>query len=106
MPRGDRLSLWSAASTGGALSARFLSEGAATVTLGDLVWGSVLCGRGEELRGRSVLVATTDQLATALTLIELDGIARRLILYPPDLPLEHVPFVIASAGVEAVVSDR
>jgi acyl-coenzyme A synthetase/AMP-(fatty) acid ligase len=53
-----------------------------------------------------VLVATTDQLTAALVLIELDGIARRLILYPPDSPLQHVPFVIASAGVDAIVSDR
>ena len=58
------------------------------------------------MRGRSVLVATKDQLTAALALLELDGIARRLILYPPDLPLEHVPFVIASASVDAIVSDR
>src|SRR5213079_1903406 len=30
----------------------------------------------------------------------------RLILSPPDLPSEHVPFVIAAAAVDAVVSDR
>ncbi len=53
-----------------------------------------------------MLVATKDQLTAALALLELDGIARRLILYPPDLPLEHVPFVIASASVDAIVSDR
>jgi acyl-coenzyme A synthetase/AMP-(fatty) acid ligase len=53
-----------------------------------------------------VLVATTDQLTAALALIELDGIARRLILYPPDLPLEHVAYVMASASVDAIVSDK
>jgi len=88
------------------LSARFLSGGDATVTLGDLAGGSILRGRGEEFRGRSVLVATTDQLTAALALIELDGIARRLVLYPPDLPVEHIPLVIASARVDAIVSDR
>ena len=41
--------------------------------------------RREEFRGRSVLVATEDQLTSALVLIELDGIARRLILCPPGL---------------------
>ncbi len=74
--------------------------------LGDLVRGSSLGGRIEELRGRSVLVATTDQLTAALALIELDGVARRLILCPPDLPLEHVLVIMATAAVDAVVSDR
>jgi len=105
MPQPDQVSLWSAASAAGDLSARFLSGGHATVTFGDLIGGSILCGRGEELRGRSVLVATTDQLTAALALLELDGIARRIILCPPDLPVEHVPFVIASARVDAIVSD-
>ena len=102
----DRASLWNALSAAGNLSGRFLCGADATVALGDLVRGSALGGRGEELRGRSVLVATTDQLTAALALIELDGIARRLVLCPPDLPPEHLPFVIDSAAVDAIVSDR
>ncbi len=102
----DLANLWDAASAAQNLSSRVLSGSDATVTLGDLARGSIFRGRGGELRRRSVLVATTDQLTAALALLELDGIARRLILYPPDLPLEHIPFVIASAGVDAVVSDR
>lgn len=90
----------------GNLSARFLSEGDVTVNLGDLAWGSILCGRSEEFRARSVLVATTDQLTTALALIELDGIAQRLVLFPPDMAWEHLPFVIASVRVDAIISDR
>ena len=90
----------------GNLSDRFLSGVEATVTLGALAGGSSLGGRAGELRGRSVLVWTTDQLTAALVLIELDGVARRLILCPSDFSLEHLPFVIASAGVDAIVSDR
>ena len=52
------------------------------------------------------LIATKDQLTAALALIELDGIAQRLVLCPPDLPREHFPFVISTAQVDAVVSDR
>jgi acyl-coenzyme A synthetase/AMP-(fatty) acid ligase len=106
MPRGDQSSIWNVVNAAGNLSACFLSEGDATVALSDLAGGSILRGRDEELRGRSVLIATIDQLTAALALIELDGIAQRLVLYPPDLPLEYVPFVMASAGVDAVVSDR
>ncbi|HEV8439251.1 MAG TPA: fatty acid--CoA ligase family protein [Methylomirabilota bacterium] len=73
--------------------------------MADLVRGSSLGGRLEELRGRSVLVATGDQLTAALALIELDGMAGRLILCPPDLPPGHLPSVMATGAVDAVVSD-
>jgi acyl-coenzyme A synthetase/AMP-(fatty) acid ligase len=36
----------------------------------------------------------------------LDGVARRIVLCPPDLPLEHLPYIIESANVDAIVSDR
>src|ERR1700676_2446478 len=99
-------SLWNALSGNGNLDNRFLLGADASVALGDLVRGSALGGRGEELRGRSVLVATRDQLTAALALIELDGIARRLVLCPSDLPLQHLPFVMDLAAVDAIVSDR
>src|SRR2546422_6907379 len=99
-------SLWSRSSAAGRLSERSLGGADGSVALGDLAWGSSLGARLEELAGRCVLVATADQLTAALALIELDGIARRLILSPPDLPREHVPFVITAAAVDAVVSDR
>ena len=86
-------------------SGRFLWSSIASVSLGDLVCGTTLGGRLEELFGRSVLVATRDQFATALALIELDGVARRLIVCTPDLPSEHVPAIIAKAGVDTIVSD-
>jgi acyl-coenzyme A synthetase/AMP-(fatty) acid ligase len=57
------------------------------------------------LRARSVLVVTQDQLTAALALIELDGIARRLVVCPPGLSPEHLPVIAANAEVDAVVSD-
>jgi len=56
-----------------------------SVALADLARGTSLGGRLPELAGRSVRVATGDQLTAALASIELDGVARRLILCPPDL---------------------
>src|SRR5919198_5548144 len=103
MPPVDRSSLWTASSAAGRLADRALWGAEASVRLGDLVRSSSLGGRLEELRGQSVLVATGDQLTAALALIELDGIARRLVLCPPDLPSEQVPFVVATAGVDALV---
>ena len=106
MPQSNQGSLWSRSSAAGRLSGRSLWGADGSVALGDLARGSSLGARLEELAGRCVLVATADQLTAALALIELDGIARRLILSPPDLPREHVPFVITAAAVDAVVSDR
>ena len=106
MPHTDRTSLWSSASAAGRLSERALLGAEASVRLSELARGSSLGGRLEELRGCSVLIATRDQLTAALALIELDAVARRLVLCPPDLPAEYLPFVAATAAVDALVSDR
>src|SRR6266849_2444379 len=87
-------------------SARFLWAADATVALGDLARSSSLDRAATELAGRSVLLALPDQLTTALAMIELDGIARRLVLCPPDLPPEQLFQVIAIAQADAVVCGR
>jgi acyl-coenzyme A synthetase/AMP-(fatty) acid ligase len=73
--------------------------------LGDLLHGSAIAPGVENLRGCSVLIASADPFLVALALVELDGLARRMILYPPDLALEHLPYVMRYAEVDAVVSD-
>jgi len=85
---------------------RFLWGSTASVALSDLLRSTSLGGRLPELSSRSVLIAAQDQLVAALALIELDGVARRLVVCPPDLSSEHLPGVIAKAGVDAIVSDR
>ena len=104
MPRDRPGFLWEALCGGGSPPGA-LHGAAASVALADLARRSSLGGRLAELSGRSVLVATKDQLAAALALIELDGVARRLVLCPPGLATAHIPAVIAAAGIEAVVAD-
>ena len=104
--RNNWISLWHALKAGDNFSDRFVAGAEGHIPVSDLVSGSALYGRGDELCGRSVLVAATTQLTTASALIELDGIARRIVLCPPDLPLEHLPFVIDTAAIDAIVSDR
>lgn len=106
MQKSSHTSLWNALEASGDRFDRFMAGAESRVTLSHRVTGSAIDGRGEELRGHSILVMTTDQFTAALVLLELDGIARRLVLYPPDLPLDFLPFVIQSANVDAVVSDR
>ena len=85
---------------------RFLWGATAAVSVSRLLDGTILGGRAAELAGRSVLVATQDQFAAALALVELDGIAGRLIVCTPDLPSEHLPGVVARGGAEAILSDH
>ena len=87
-------------------SGRFLWGATASVALGDLARGTSLGGRLPELSGRSVLVVIHDQLVAAMTLIELDGVVRRLVICTPDISSEHLPSVIARAGVDTILSDR
>lgn len=105
MPQSDRISLWTALRNAGNLPGRFLSGASATVDLGECLTRSFLSGRAEECRGRSVLIATSDQLSAALALIELDGVARRLVLCPTDLASKQVTQVVESVPVDAIVSD-
>jgi acyl-coenzyme A synthetase/AMP-(fatty) acid ligase len=71
----------------------------------DLIQGSAIATGAENLHGRSVLIASADPFLAALALIELDGLARRMTLYPPDLALEHLQYVMRYAEVDVVVSD-
>jgi non-ribosomal peptide synthetase component F len=87
-------------------SERLLRDRAAQARIADLDGGTGFDGRLEELAGKSVLVATTSQLTTALALIELDGVARRLTILPPDADPDHIAPVIAGGEIDAVVVDR
>ena len=99
-------SLWDVGGAAGHLAERELRSVGGCVALAELAGASSLGGRLEELRGRAVLLAVRDQLTAALALIELDGVASRLVLCPPDLASEHLPFVMTTADVEAVVGER
>ena len=99
-------SLSAALAEAGNLNGRLLAGAEASIALSDFVNGSALYSRGHELRGRSVLLTTREQVTTASALIELDGVARRIVICTPDLPFEHIPYVIDAAEVDAIVSDQ
>ena len=104
-PRNNFLCLRDAIEAGGTPPSGSLIGAEHRTPLGDLLQGSAFSTGVESLRGRSVLIASPDPFLAALALIELDGLARRIVLYPPDLALEHLPYVMRSADVDAVVSD-
>jgi acyl-coenzyme A synthetase/AMP-(fatty) acid ligase len=59
-----------------------------------------------DLSGAHVLLRTDDQLFAALALIELDGVAARIVIAPPDVKAEHLPAVIERAGITVVVGEN
>ncbi len=99
------MSLWGLIGRRRDLSECFLRGADRSIALGDLADGSSLGAPLEEFAGRAVLVATADQFTAALAAIELDGIARRLLLCPPDASAGHMPHIVATGGIDIVVSD-
>ncbi len=106
MPLPEARALWDGLNHSEQLPGRALYGAEKSVALDELARGTCLGGRLAELRGGAVLLATRSQLATAVALIEADGLARRLVLCPPDLALEHLSAVVATAEVDAAVTDR
>ncbi|WP_439392889.1 class I adenylate-forming enzyme family protein [Bradyrhizobium sp. PMVTL-01] len=85
---------------------RTISDARQSVSLTDLIEHSCLAGECSELSGRSVLLATSRQLLCALAMIELDGVARRMLLCPPDLDWERLQALVEQAGIDTIVTDQ
>lgn len=84
---------------------RFISDDTDKIILDDLRNGSCFASLTVgQMRGKSVLLATTKQLPTVLAAIKLDGIASRILLCTPDL-IPHLASIITDAKVDAIVTD-
>jgi acyl-CoA synthetase (AMP-forming)/AMP-acid ligase II len=88
------------------LKGRTLSDARNCASLTDIIDHTCLKGRLAELAGRSVLLAVTGQFLAGLVMLEVDGIARRMLLCPPDLNTDHLQAVIEDAEIDAVVTDQ
>jgi acyl-coenzyme A synthetase/AMP-(fatty) acid ligase len=97
-------SLWqSLKKSGNVIVGAFHGHGA-SVELRALQTGTIIAGL-QQLRGRNVMLATRGQLPSALALIELDGIARRVVLCTPDLTAEQFASAAATSEADAIVLD-
>lgn len=102
--RSEAKTLWGLARPAG-LRDRFLSDSDGRVLLAALAERSLLGRARAELTGASVLISTRRQLPAARVLLELDGVARRILLCPPDVEPAHIPAVLRAGEVDAVVTD-
>jgi len=99
------ISLWDAVAPPGATIAGGFRDRAGHVDLAELQAGSTFGDALESLADRSVLIATHEQRASALALVELDGLARRVVLCTPDLSAAQLDGVAAAAEADAIVVD-
>jgi acyl-coenzyme A synthetase/AMP-(fatty) acid ligase len=99
-------SLWESIALTHASAAGVFHARAGSLALSSLADNSALHGRLETYRGRSVVLATHDQLPSAIALLELDGIARRVVLCTPDLSAEALAAVAAQAEADVVLKDE
>ncbi len=85
---------------------RAISDARRVVSLTDIPGQTCLGGRLGELSGRSVMVAVVDQLTSGVAMTELDGVARRMLLCPPDINADHMRTLMEEADIDAVVTDH
>src|ERR1700722_9505779 len=90
---------------GADLKGRTISDARQVVSLTGILAQTSLGGRLGELSGKSVLLAVSDQLTSAIAMIEMDGVARRMLLCPPDLNADHIQTLMEDAAIDAVVTD-
>lgn len=100
-----RQSLWALIAPADAPVERFVADPYTRITIRDLVGGTILAAPLETFRGRSVMISTKRQLATALALAELDGVARRVLLCTPNMSPAHMICSMADAQIDTIVTD-
>jgi acyl-CoA synthetase (AMP-forming)/AMP-acid ligase II len=105
MPHSDRHSLWDLTTTAGLPPQRFVSDADGRVCLAQLADSRTFDMPIETFRGKSLLIASERQLPAVLALLQLDGIARRMLLCPPDLAPAHLPAILAEAEIDAIIND-
>ena len=104
MARTDWQSLWTLIRVAGP-QGQALMTAKESVLLSGLETGSAIEGGASRLKGEALFIAVREQAAAALALIELDGVARRLVLCPPDLPAEAIPAAMEAAETSTIVTD-
>jgi acyl-coenzyme A synthetase/AMP-(fatty) acid ligase len=101
----DGRTLWDLTAASGLAPGRFVTDAAGRFAIADFAEAGALGAAPEAFRGRTILISCERQLPAVQALLQLDGLARRILLCPPDLSPEHIPAVIADAEVDAIVSD-
>src|ERR1700722_12024584 len=101
----ERHSLFGLTAAAGLSPQRFIADAGGHITFDALAAGNWISAAPSTFRVRTVLISSVRHLPAALALLSLDGIARRLLLCPPDLAPAHLPTILAAGEVDAIVTD-
>ena len=106
----ERASLRQLTDAAGRSPHRFLADADGRVALREASGAadSIVADAGppaETFRACSVLISSARQMIAVQALLRLDGVAGRIVLCPPDVAADHLPAVLAEAGIDAAVSD-
>jgi len=89
-----------------ALLARSSEAGSALIDRDEsLSFGEATHLAAADAAGRTVMLSADGQLAAAKALIALDGVARRIVLCPPDLSGERKAVIASRVGAEMNIGD-
>src|ERR1017187_10769607 len=80
-----------------------LSGQNATVGLDEVTRRTCLMDCPADRSGRSVFLATSDQLTTALALIELNGVVDRVVLCPPGVDPRYFETIVSEAEADLII---
>ena len=105
MPRNNPPTLWDLVQKTGLPAEFSLSDSKNAVALSALEGGTSLGVELEQVRGLTVVIYVERQLSAALSAVELDGVARRIVLCTPDLTPELLSWVATVAECDAVATD-
>jgi acyl-coenzyme A synthetase/AMP-(fatty) acid ligase len=106
MPRAEDISLWDLTRRAAPLAGRFIAAPGERFPLCQIETGSILDASLEDLAGKTVILRTAKQLSAVATLLELDGVAKRLVICTPELTSEQVLQAADLAGANVLVSDN
>ena len=94
-----------AARTGRAGARQFLRDETREVDVAHVAREALRAAPCEPLRGKSVLLALPRQLDTAIALLRLAGVARRIVLWPSDVSPGHLGDVCDAADIDEVLTE-
>ena len=97
--------LWQRTAAQGGLASRFVANAQVRLPLEVLGSGTSLAAPAKVFAGQCVMLCTTTQLATVCALLELDGLARRIVLCPPGMTPDQLSQAAREADVTVVVGD-
>lgn len=84
---------------------RFISDSKLSLSLETLDATAKLRSDTKAFFGRNVMIRTRGQLAFALGVLALDGVAHRLLLCPPDVPDAQIPCLMQEGEADLIITD-